>query len=297
MLIKQTKVQYHILATVIAALLWSTSGVVVRGLPTPAFLFLFFRGLFTSIVLFPVVFISFNRTSLKSNIYQYLFCGFSFSLYIGCFVIATKTIGAAKAIAMQYSAPMYIYLVFLLRTKDFSIKRDWTKCAMFFMVAVNIFLALTGSQLNLGIIPAIMCGIGYALFIYSTKLIINYSAIFMVAITNGISTILFLLLSFSFGLSFAVITPKELAAIAIFSVTINILSYTLYSFGVKQLTSTSVGFITLIEPIMNPLLVLLVLDEKPQFFDILFISVITLALVFELSRINAQKGSGLVRKL
>ena len=103
---KRDEYTLGVLATILAALIWSTAGVLVKLLPQDAFTILFYRSLYAGILFFMV----FRREALRLDRRALLISAFYAPLLI-CFVTATKLTTAANAIFLQYISPALVLII------------------------------------------------------------------------------------------------------------------------------------------------------------------------------------------
>jgi len=229
-----------------------------------------------------------------------LFCGrklrFTFSrlqvgaalAYAACtilFTLANKMTTAANAILLQYTAPVWVALLGAWLLGERTRRSDWLTIA-------PVWVALLGSSL-LGertrrsdwyTIAAVLAGLG--LFFYEGLQRQNISGQ-LVALASGVafaamtilmrmqkdtspleSIILGNVLSFLIGapaLWFAPALPPIgwLALGLLGSVQLG-LAYLLYSHALRHVTALEAVLIPIIEPILNPIWVMLVIGEKPS---------------------------------
>src|SRR5512146_921167 len=106
---------------VVAALLWSTSGVFIKALNWQPMSILAGRGIFTSILFLLYM----RRLPKKVTRWTLLAAGGSIATQF-LFVTSTKLTTAANSIFLQYTAPIYVVLLgyWLLREKPS--RTDWT---------------------------------------------------------------------------------------------------------------------------------------------------------------------------
>jgi drug/metabolite transporter (DMT)-like permease len=89
----------------------------------------------------------------------------------------------------------------------------------------------------------------------------------------------FLLLT---GEPFRALSGVELTIVVLVSLVVNTFSYVIFSAGLQSVKTLDASLITLIEPLMNPILVILVLREIPASMDILILFIILSSLVLDL---------------
>lgn len=267
-----------------AAMFWSTSGVVFRGSTIPSMEFLLLRGLLTVGILGPFVFRQIKVSLIREDRWKFLLCGIAFIMYQWGFIQTTRGIGATTAITMQYSAPVYLYLVFLITERNLSIKRDYPKLIMVATLIVNtVWTSSRVTDIYL-LIPAFMCGIGYALFIWAVRRISHHNPMMVVGSNNLISIFFYFPYIILLNEPLRTLTPFEILIVIGVSLFVNTLSYVMFSRGLKRIEPLTASFITLIEPVMNPILIMIILREVPEQLDLVILIIILGSLIIELLR-------------
>ncbi len=283
-----------IMFTAAAALLWSSLGAIIRGIDTPVWVYLSYRSLITIIVLALPAYRAFSQSGRPLPIAVLLASGLSFGLYVGGFVVATRTLGAATAIAMQYAAPIYLFLYTLVRTRRLSLRDDLPKMIMVAGVLVNVLIQVQQVSAT-ALLPAVLCGIGYALFTVTMKRAEGVDPIALIASNNLISGVLFLLLSLPLAASGGfVVTGGDLWVLIISALVVNAFSYVLFARGIRYISALEASCVTLVEPVMNPVWVLLLLGERLDPFDIMFLLLIIGALLLEAVQAAKKTRSSIV---
>jgi len=240
-----------ILMLVITALLWSTSGVLVKALSWGPVSILAGRGLFTSIV-----FLLYMRR-LPAKWTRWMLLATSMSILTQfLFVTSTKLTTAANSIFLQYTAPIYVVLLgyWLLREKPSH--SDWVSMGLIFL---GLFLFF-GDQLSpegfYGNILAVISGVT--------------SAVMMVAFRAQkdahpedsilVASLVMAVLGFPSILkeSWTVTNWSIVAYLGIFQIG---LAFILFTKSIKHIPALEANLIGTLEPILNPVWVFLFLGE------------------------------------
>ncbi len=240
-----------ILMLVITALLWSTSGVLVKALSWGPVSILAGRGLFTSIV-----FLLYMRR-LPAKWTRWMLLAASMSILTQfLFVTSTKLTTAANSIFLQYTAPIYVVLLgyWLLREKPS--RSDWVSMGLIFL---GLFLFF-GDQLSpegfYGNILAVISGVT--------------SAVMMVAFRAQkdahpedsilVASLVMAVLGFPSILkeSWTVTNWSIVAYLGIFQIG---LAFILFTKSIKHIPALEANLIGTLEPILNPVWVFLFLGE------------------------------------
>jgi len=263
-----------ILMTVLAAVLWSTGGVFIKLLPQDPMVILFYRSLYTSI-LFILYFgyknLRFNRLSMVSSLL--------YAPLLITFVTATKLTTAANAIFLQYTAPAIVLLIepWLVRTK--LLKINIVTVLICFLGMLLFFMDQMSTPDNwLGIWLALASGFILAGLLVTQKM--NKSEYHSGAIMTGN------LLVCLIALPWAIEAPVPMGIDQVYLLILGFgqlgLGYILFLFGQKHLPAIESALIAMLEPILNPVWVLIGHGEHPGNWAIAGGAVIVAALIFRL---------------
>jgi drug/metabolite transporter (DMT)-like permease len=246
-----------VLQLVGAALCWSLAGVLIkyiavswpglavaggRGGIAAVFLLLTNRGLH----------FHFSRAQLAGAFF-YAACTVTFCL-------ATTLTSAANAILIQYTAPVWVALLSASLLGERPARADWTA----------IIIALGGMALFLkdgltfghaaGDALALLSGIFFAATALALRSQKDGSPVESIILGN--------LLAFAIGLPWIVpaapLAPAGWAALLTLGVLQLGFSYWLYARAIKHVTALEAVLIPVIEPVLNPVWVLLFMGEKPS---------------------------------
>jgi drug/metabolite transporter (DMT)-like permease len=242
-----------VLYLILAAALWSTSGVFIKLLTWSPLAILGGR----SFVAFFVFLIYLRRIDFRFTPVQII----GALSYVGTqlfFVWATKLTTAANAIFLQYASPLYIVIFGYFLLKEKPRRADWIAMSAIFAGMFLFFgdkLSFTGF---LGNFLAILSGVAMAsmmLCLRKQKDSIPAETIFL---GNFIGFVIGL--PFMFKESFAIQNSSIILFLGIFQIG---LSFILYSIAIKHIHVLEANLIVTLEPILNPVWVFLVLGEAP----------------------------------
>ena len=240
----------------ITALGWSLGGVLMKSVHWPPFAVGGGRGLVAAVFLLAVGGRGLRFTWSPLQLATAL-------AYTGCtilFAAATKLTTAANAILLQYTAPVWVALLGAWLLKERATRADWLTMAAAF-VGMVIFL-YDGLRLNelAGILLAIASGVSFAAMIVLLRKQRAVSTIEPVIIGN--------LIGFFIGLPWICSAPwpdhRSLGALLVLGVFQLGIPYLLYSQAIRHVTALEAVLIPVIEPILNPIWVMLVIGEKPS---------------------------------
>jgi drug/metabolite transporter (DMT)-like permease len=248
-----------VLFLVAAALCWSLAGLLIKNVATtwPGLAVAGGRGAIAAVFLVVTnrgLRFSFSRDQVIGAI-GYAACTITFCT-------ATTMTTAANAILLQYTAPVWVAVFGASFLGERATRADW----------VTIVVALAGmalffaDSLQLGHLPgdtlAVISGICFAGMTIALRRQKDGSPVESIILGNVIA--------FVVGLPWIVRAPLLPAAGWVSLVILGVVqlgvSYWLYARAIKHVTALEAVLIPVIEPILNPLWVLLALHEKPTRF-------------------------------
>jgi len=241
---------------VVAALCWSLGGLLIKRVDWPPLAVAGGRGIIAA------AFLAATTRGLKFTWSPVqLGAAVAYALTTVLFVLANKLTTAANAILLQYTAPVWVALFGAWFLGERTTRADWTT-----VVAVLAGMALffaDGLQLSsvTGNLLALASGVSFAAMILTLSHQKNSGP-------PVESIILGNLLAFAIGLPFMLRAPLPsrggLAALLVLGVVQLGVSYWLYARALRHITALEAVLVPVIEPILNPVWVLLALGEKPS---------------------------------
>src|ERR1051326_5122915 len=288
--------QTALLYALAAAVLWSTGGLFIKWTELSGLALSCWRSFFA---LLTVAFFTRHEgfrlnglTALASLIYAVLLI---------LFVIATKTTTAANAIFLQYTAPVYLLILEPIVYKEKFRSRDLITVLICLGGMALFFVGQLRPQDVTGNLVALASGLCFAVYF----LLLRHQRAREV---NRASSVIYgnavaVLITLPWGLaSLSTITRHDLAAVAhlrvvplwvFFSLFSSALaavaylgvvqlgiSYTLFTTAMARgVRSLDAGIVCYVEPILNPILVFIVLHERPSSWAVLGGAVIVAAII------------------
>ncbi len=240
----------------IAALGWSLAGVLFKFVQWPPLAAAGGRGLVAALFLLAA------RGRTLRFTWSPLQLGTAVA-YAGCtvlFAAANKLTTAANAILLQYTAPVWIALFGAWLLGEKSTRADWLTIGVVF-TGMGVFL-YDGLQLhNLpGIAVAMASGLFFAAMIILLRKQKDGSPIESIILGN--------LLGFFVGLpamwSAPPLSGGSAFALLLLGVVQLGLPYLLYARAIKHVTALEAVLLPVIEPILNPVWVMLFIGERPS---------------------------------
>lgn len=240
----------------LAALGWSLAGVLFKLVDWPPLAAAGGRGLVSALFLIAV-----TGRKLRFT-WSPLQLGTAF-FYAGCtvlFAIANKLTTAANAILLQYTAPVWIALFGAWLLNERATRADWLTIAASF-AGMALFL-YEGLQLNnlTGILVALASGIFFAAMIMLLRKQKDGSPIESIILGNLLGFVISLPVMWTAGVP-ATGTTTVLVILGVVQLGI---PYLLYARAIPHVTALEGALLPVIEPILNPVWVMLFIGERPS---------------------------------
>jgi len=182
--------------------------------------------------------------------------------YAGCtvaFCTATKLTTAANAILLQYTAPVWIALFSAWFLGERTSRADWLTVAVV-VGGMVLFLAnglAVGNLLGDGL--ALLSGLFFAAMVIALRSQKDTSPIESIILGNG--------LAFACGLPWIIdapaLDPSGWGALIVLGCVQLGFAYWLYARAIRHVTALQAVLIPVIEPLLNPIWVLLAVGERP----------------------------------
>lgn len=276
-----------------AAVLWSMAGVLTKFIPWSATSVACLRGLIAAVIQ-----MAYSRTwriRLTRPIVLTAVC------YLGetlLFTFANKMTSAGSAIVLQNTSPLYIMFMGLIVLKQKPSRLD---CCVGVVIFSGILLSmidtlrggeLPGSDPMLGNLLALLSGVFYAGIFFTSRL--PGADSLQSTILGNLMYVLFIPMLFT---DQAMMHPETTGVpvwqswLAIFfmgSCQLG-LSWICFSRGIRTTPSLQASFITMIEPVLNPILALLILGESMGTLSVIG-SVLVVATIVAHNVLTAKKA-------
>ena len=274
---------YGVLAIAATALLWSTSGMLIKLLPWSPLTIAGGRSIIASIVILLYT----RNLKIKFTFYK-VAAAVANSATMLLFIAANKYTSAANAILLQYVCPVITALLAMWLLKEKTRLEHWI--AVVFVVGgmLIIFFDRLGGGHWLGNLLAIASAFTFSfvfIFIRKQK---DGQPLEAFLLSHWITAVIGLGATFFMPLPvFNIKTIGAISALGIFQVGF---SYVLFSYGIKRVTAINANLIAMIEPVMNPVWVLLVIGEIPTINTIIGGAII-IAAVTAASIVSAKRDN------
>ncbi|MFB3902892.1 MAG: DMT family transporter [Acidobacteriota bacterium] len=237
-----------------AAVFWSLGGLLIKSVQWNPLAIAGCRSAIAAALIALIV----RRPNLHWSAVQ-IGGAFAYAGTVILFVVATRLTTAANAILLQYTAPIYVALLshWLLREKIRWI--DWATIAAALAGMALFFLDSLSPAGFWGNAAAVASGVTFAWLVLLMRKQKGGSTIESVLLGNILTAVLCSPFFFT-GFPTQWSDWSVLLTLGLFQLG---LSYLLYSLAIKSVTAIEAILIPVIEPILNPVWVLLFLGERP----------------------------------
>lgn len=205
------------------------------------------------------------------------------------FTMANKMTTAANAIVLQFTMPLFIILLNILLYKKKPTPTEILCSIGVFTGIVFFFVEKLSMQGMIGNIVAIISGALYAVVFMMKKFPgANYES----------SILISCVISFLVGIPWYTSvewTPKNIALLAACGICQNGLGFVFLSLGLAQVSAIAAALTSTIEPVLNPIWVMLIFGEMISPFSFVGAAIVLISsLVYNLK--GAFNGSGTLKK-
>lgn len=215
----------------------------------------FWRALFATLVLFP--FLKLERMQFRPAMLGMVFC---FAAMNVSFISAMTFTTAANVIFLQYTAPLFIALASPLFGERF----DKSNVAPLLIGLIGVSILLWGSDFNEpGVWLALLSGVAYAGVALFLRKFRDADSIFLTFLNHAGSAL-------SIGVALFLLNahvklPGSTLWLLFFFGSVQMaLPYLLFARGLKSVPAQQAGVLTLLEPLLNPLVTFLAIGEIPS---------------------------------
>lgn len=244
-----------ILQLLLAALCWSLAGVLFKFVDWPPLAAAGGRGLIAALFLAAVCGRALRFTWSPVQLGAAV-------AYAGCtvlFAAANKLTTAANAILLQYTAPIYVAVLGAWCLHERPHRRDWVALTLA-LGGMTLFLF---EGLRLGDLPGILVAIGSGICFGAMIVLLRLQK----AASPLESIVLGNVLGFLVGLPAITSAPlpsaTTLGALLLLGTVQLGISYVLYARALRHVTAMETVLLPVLEPILNPLWVMLAVGERP----------------------------------
>jgi drug/metabolite transporter (DMT)-like permease len=243
------------LSLLFAAVLWSLAGIFIKFLSLPPLTIVFYRSLFASLF-----FAFFVRRSIAVPRVALLVSAIAYTAAISAFVSANKITTAANAIALQYTAPMFVFIIVHFLFGEKITGASWISLVLGMLGIAVICIGSAGQPDAAGVMIALLSGLLFSIYMVSLRFLKEFNPGTLTFLNNLVCCLILLpLVGSELSLSL-----KEGWIVAVMGVVQLGIPYWLFSKGLEQISVQEASLIVLIEPVLNPIWVALIVGELPS---------------------------------
>jgi drug/metabolite transporter, DME family len=246
-----------LLYIVLAALLWSTGGIGIKAVDDSALKVTFYRSIFAAITLFVI----FRRDVRVKPSPAFLTAIVSYGTCLTTFVVATKWTTAANAIFLQYAGVVWVLLLSPLVLREPMRRRDVIAIVGAMAGMALFFVGKFEARGMAGNGMALISSVFFAMMILALRR--EHQASRAAVIWGNVVLSLALL---PFVANDLAVTTKSLLAFLFLGIFQIGLAYAFFVQGLKHVTATEASLTGMLEPVANPIWVLLFLGERPSVY-------------------------------
>ena len=248
-----------LLYIVIAALLWSTGGIGIKAVADSSLKITFYRSIFAAATLF-VLFRGNLRVRWSP---AFVAAIISYGACLTSFVTATKWTTSANAIFLQYAGVIWVLLLSPLVLREPMRRRDVIAIVVALAGMALFFVGKFEARGMAGNAMALLSSVFFATMILALRREHDASR---AAVTWGNVVLSLALLPFvANDLSVTTTSLLTFLFLGVFQIG---LAYAFFVKGLKHVTATEASLTGMLEPVMNPIWVLLFIGERPSAFAI-----------------------------
>ncbi len=238
---------------IVTAILWSSGGLLIKWISWNPMAIAGMRSAVAALVLL----VALRRPRLTWSSAQ-IGGAIAYTVTVILFVLANKLTTAANAILLQYTSPIYVALFGAWFLGERATWLDWTTILVVIGGMGLFFLDDLTTGGFWGNVCAISSGVTFACFVLFMRKQKNDSPLESVFLGNIFTALI------GFPFMFQTMPNASSWVGLLLSGMLQLgLSHVLYSVAIKHVTALEAILISVIEPILNPLWVLLVLGEAP----------------------------------
>ena len=243
------------LCLLFAAVLWSLAGIFIKFLSLPPLTIVFYRSLFAALF-----FAFFVRRSIAVPRVALLVSALAYTAAISAFVSANKITTAANAIALQYTAPMFVFMIVHFLFGEKITGASWISLVSGMLGIAVICAGSAGQPDAAGVMIALLSGLLFSIYMVSLRFLKEFNPGTLTFLNNLVCCLILLpLVGSELSLSL-----KEGWIVAVMGVVQLGIPYWLFSKGLEQISVQEASLIVLIEPVLNPIWVALIVGELPS---------------------------------
>ncbi|OQB23285.1 MAG: EamA-like transporter family protein [Firmicutes bacterium ADurb.Bin182] len=266
-----------LILAVLSSIFWSINAPLIKSLDLNAFLLVGMRSLIAGLALLPAV----RLKRIKWNIHTFMMLAV-FVIQVTCIVTALKLTAAPVAVGMQFTAPVWLYLMERKKGDPVSLKRIWP--LLFLLSGIILFMCSgSGSSTLLGNFAALVTSFTFAAFTYFSKRLAGDNPVGMASLCNLFAALIVLGFIIKDPLaSIAAISNNEWLLLIVLGVLQMGGGYACYALSLRSISAKTAAMVTPLEMILGVVWVAIFLHEIPDIISIIGFALITAGVLGEI---------------
>ena len=249
-----------VLYLVLTAVLWSTSGLLIKMVNWNPVALAGMRSFFAALLMWAYI----KKPKLNRSGWQWGAAA-AYAATVILFVVANKMTTSANAILLQYTAPIYVVLFARLLLGERTTGIDWLTIFVVFIGMGLFFKEELAPGAFWGNILAVVSGVTFALTAVLLRKQKEAKPVESVLLGN----IMTALIALPWMCQGPFPDPKGWLTLVFMGLVQIGFSYILYSIALQHVSAIEGVLVPLIEPILNPVWVLIFTGEKPGVWALL----------------------------
>ncbi len=249
----------YVLLLLLTAVLWSLGGVLVKSIDLTPYAIAGSRSFIATLIM-----VVLTRGTIRKISWQTVPGAIAYAATVFLFVVATKLTTAANAIFLQYTAPVYIALISPWYLRERTELRDWLLVMIALFGIGLFFLDRLSVQGLTGVIAALASGFSFAWLTVLMRRQKDGSPEAVILLGNALTFLV--ALPWMFPIPELSQNGPRLLLLGCVQLTI---PYLLYSVAIRHVRALDAAIISIIEPILNPIWVMLATSERPSLWAII----------------------------
>lgn len=257
---------------ILAAVLWSSGGLGIKGVPDPALKVAFWRSAVAALALL----VWFRPFKVRLTL-PFAAAVASYAACLTTFVIATKLTTAANAIFLQYSGVIWVLLISPLVLREPLRRRDVFAITVALAGMALFFVGRFDASGVAGNLTALASGVFFATLVMALRFVRGSGAEAAVTWGNVLLAVVLLPFIWSDPLPQTATSGAVLVGLGVFQIAA---AYAFFVRGLETISATQASLTGMLEPILNPVWVLLILGERPGLWSIVGGSIVLAAIAW-----------------
>lgn len=269
----------YIFIMILTSILWSSGGILIKLVHVSPLAVSGLRSLIAAVIIFAYL----KRPKFTWSLYQ-IMGALAYASMAITFVAATRLTTSANAVLLQYTAPIYVAVLGIFVLKEKVAIKDWITIAVTLLGVVLFFIDSFSLGGLMGNVLAILSGFCFALFIVCSRQQKEGSPMETILLGNIVTAVV--CLPFVINTNYDMTSIMGIVSLGIIQFG---LPYVLYGIAIKHIRALDAVMIAVIEPILNPVWVLIFLGERPGAWAILGGIIVLSAVTYNCVQSTAKK--------